>query len=331
MEGYNILGMRLGRDGPELSSIGVGAWQAGFRSWGSGYTREDVVEAYRYAFENGVNFIDTAEVYGMGLSEEIVGEAIRGYDVIVATKVAGYRTSPSDVEKAAMRSRSRLGVDAIDLYQVHWPPAGIGFGAICRVLRTLEDLVDRGVIRYIGVSNFDRPLLEKALECMSRHEIVSNQIQYSLIYRRAENGFKRFMEERGVLLIAYSPLGKGVLAGKTSVDNMARRLDPVFKKAARDVELQRVLADLSEKYGVSKAAISLRWLVEKGALPIPGVKRRGHVESILEAMRISLSPDDMALLDRVTQKYVDGEYRNPFPRWVPNTLVKLVTRATGGV
>ncbi len=323
--------MRLGRDGPELSPIGIGAWQAGFRSWGGGYTRRDVVDAYRYAFENGVNFIDTAEIYGMGLSEEIVGEAIKGYDIVVATKVAGYRTSPRDVEKAALRSRSRLGVDVIDLYQIHWPPAGIGFGAICRVLRTLEDLVDRGVIRYIGVSNFDRPLLEKALLCMSRHEIVSNQIQYSLVYRRAENGFKGFMEERGILLIAYSPLGKGVLAGKTSVDNLARRLDPVFKKAARDAELQRVLAKLSEKYGVSKAAISLRWLVEKGSLPIPGVKRRGHVDAIIEAMGITLSRDDVALLDLVTEKYLDGEYRNPFPRLVPNILVRLVTRMTGGV
>ncbi len=323
--------MRLGRDGPELSPIGIGAWQAGFKSWGGGYTRRDVVDAYRYAFENGVNFIDTAEIYGMGLSEEIVGEAIKGYDIVVATKVAGYRTSPRDVEKAALRSRSRLGVDVIDLYQIHWPPAGIGFGAICRVLRTLEDLVDRGVIRYIGVSNFDRPLLEKALLCMSRHEIVSNQIQYSLVYRRAENGFKGFMEERGILLIAYSPLGKGVLAGKTSVDNLARRLDPVFKKAARDAELQRVLAKLSEKYGVSKAAISLRWLVEKGSLPIPGVKRRVHVDAIIEAMGITLSRDDVALLDRVTEKYLDGEYRNPFPRLVPNILVRLVTRMTGGV
>jgi len=329
--GDNILGMRLGRDGPELSPIGIGAWQAGFRSWGGGYTREDVVDAYRYAFENGVNFIDTAEVYGMGLSEEIVGEAIRGYDVVVATKVAGFRTSPRDVEKAALRSRSRLGVDVIDLYQVHWPPAGIGMAPICRVLRTLEGLVDRGVIRYIGVSNFDRPLLERAMECMSRHEIISNQIQYSMVYRRVENGFKDYMEERGVLLIAYSPLGKGVLAGKTSVDNMARRLDPVFREASKDANLQDILARLSSKYGVSKAAIALRWLVEKGTLPIPGVKRRSHVDSILEAMEMRLSPNDMALLDRATQRYVDGEYRNPFPRWVPNILVRLVTVVTGGV
>ncbi len=322
--------MRLGKTDVDVGLIGVGTWQAGFKSWGAGYTKRDVIEALQYAFENGVRLIDTAEIYGWGLSEEVVGEAIKEYpDVLVATKVAGFHTSPGRIIKSAEESRRRLGVDAIDLYQLHWPPSI--YTNLCRVIRSLERLIDFGIVRYIGLSNFDEPLLRKALECLRRHEIVSNQIQYSLVYRRPETGVKQYMEERGITLIAYSPLGKGVLAGKTVPDNLARRLDPVFNKARKDVDLQRVLDEIASKRGVSKASVALRWLVEKEAYPIPGVKKKSHVESIIDAMELRLSPEDMKMLDEATEKYVDGVYKTPFPRAFPAIITRLMIRLIGGV
>ncbi len=315
--------------GLKISRIGLGAWQAGFRSWGSGYTREDVISAYRYAFEYGVNFIDTAEIYGNGVSEEVVGEAIKGYDVVVATKVAGFHTSEHRIFKSAEMSRRRLGVDVIDLYQLHWPPSI--YTSLCRVMKSLEKLVDKGIVRYIGVSNFDDELLERALECMSKYEIVSNQLQYSLVYRVIERKVLDFMKRNNIVLIAYSPLGKGVLAGKRVVDNRARRFDYVFQKAAKDEKLLRSLKDLSEKYGVSMASIALRWIVEKGGVPIPGVKKRSHVDAILDALDINLNKEDIELLDKASMKYVDMPFSAVVSRLVPGFLVKLVTSFMRGV
>ena len=315
--------------GLKVSRIGLGAWQAGFRSWGSGYTREDVISAYRYAFEYGVNFIDTAEIYGNGVSEEIVGEAIKSYDVVVATKVAGFNTSENRIFKSAEMSRRRLGVDAIDLYQLHWPPSV--YTSLCRVMRSLEKLVDKGIVRYIGVSNFDGELLEKAMECMSKYEIVSNQVQYSLAYRVIEKKGLDFMKRNNVALIAYSPLAKGVLAGKRVVDNRARQFDYVFKKAAKDDELINTIKDLSEKYGVPMASIALRWVVEKGGIPIPGVKKRSHVDAILDALDINLSKEDVKLLDNLSMKYIDMPFSAVVSRLVPGFMVKLVTSFMRGV
>jgi len=314
----------------DLGLIGIGAWQAGFKSWGGGYSREDVVEAMRYAFENGVRFVDTAEIYGNGVSEEVVGEAIKGFpDVIVATKLAGFNTGEDRIFKSAEMSRARLGVDVIDLYQLHWPPSI--YTPLCRVLKSLEKLVDRGVIRYIGVSNFSDDLLEKALSCMSRYEIVSNQVQYSLVYRAVENGLTRFMEGRGIKLIAYSPLGKGVLAGKRVADNRARRLDKVFRMASKDDNLLSTVKSLADKYGVSMASISLRWVIEKGGVPIPGVKRKSHVDAILDAMELRLSVDDVKALDEASMKYVYLPFSNVVSRLIPNFMVRLVLSSMGGV
>ena len=315
--------------GLKISRIGLGAWQAGFRSWGSGYTRDDVISAYRYAFEYGVNFIDTAEIYGNGVSEEVVREAIKGYDVVVATKVAGFNTSEYRIFKSAEMSRRRLGVDVIDLYQLHWPPSI--YTSLCRVMRSLEKLVDKGVIRYIGVSNFDGDLLKKAMECMSKYEIVSNQVQYSLVYRVIERKGLDLMKENNIALIAYSPLGKGVLAGKRVVDNRARRFDYVFQKASKDDELIMSLKELSERYGVSMASIALRWVVEKGGIPIPGVKKRSHVDAILDALDIKLSREDIEMLDTISMKYVDMPFSAVVSRLVPGFFVKIVTSFMRGV
>lgn len=213
--------MELG--GLKASPIGLGAWQAGSKAWL--VDKAELIRAYRRAFELGVNFIDTAEIYGWGQSERLVGEAVRGYDVLVATKVAGFHWGR--VEKSARASLGRLG--RIDLLQLHWPPPA--YAPFCKVIRELERLKEVGLVHEIGVSNFDETLLRRAFECLKRHEIVSDQIEYNLLNRAADRPeFKRAVEELGVKIIAWSPLAKGAVFGRWGPDR-ARRTDSAIKRA----------------------------------------------------------------------------------------------------
>jgi len=312
---------RFGKTDLNVSLLGIGAWQAGFRSWGKGYTKEDIIDAYRYAFENGINFIDTAEIYGYGLSEKIVGEAIKGYEVIVATKLSGYNTSRRAIEKSIRNSIRRLGIKSIDLYQIHWPPTI--YSGVCKVIRILEDMVDKGFIRYIGVSNFSLKLLKKAIECTSRHDIVSNQIQYNLVYRNAENEIIPYMNKMNIELISYSPLAKGSLAGSVKADSLAKKSSNIFRRGVKAYDLHKILHELSIKYGVSKATISLAWIISKGALPIPGVKRKRHVGDIIKAIEIKLSNYEVNVLDQVSSAYISGNETFQLTRFIPGPIQKI--------
>ena len=320
---------RFGKTDLKVSLIGIGAWQAGFRSWGKGYTREDVIDAYRYAFENGINFIDTAEVYGYGLSEEIVGEAIKGYEVIVATKLSGYNTSRKAIEKSIKNSLRRLGIESIDLYQIHWPPTI--YSGICGVIKILEDMVDKGFIRYIGISNFPLKLLKKAIECASKYDIVSNQIQYNLVYRNAENELIPFMNKMRIELISYSPLAKGALAGSVKADSLAKRSSNVFRRGVKAYDLHKILTEISSKYGVSKATVSLAWIISKGAFPIPGVKRRKHIDDIVKAAEIKLGKDEMKVLDQASLRYIFGNETFQLIRFIPGPIQKIFIRLVRGL
>ena len=320
----------LGKSDLKICRIGLGAWQAGFKAWGKGYTKKDLIDAYRYAFDNGLNFIDTAEIYGYGTSEEIVGEAVKGYDdIVIATKVSGFRISENDIVKAAERSRRRLGVDSIDLYQLHWPPPV--YTNLCKVLRRLEKTIEMGYVKYIGVSNFTYKLLKKAVECTKKYEIVSNQMHYNLIYRIYEKNLIPYMKKEGIVLIAYSPLGKGVLAGRRRPTSNAQKMSLVFRRGIKDIELYETLKKLSSKYNVSMAAISLHWIIKREAIPIPGVKRRQHVDAALEALRIDMHHKDMKLLDNQTVRYRDGLDTFNMIRYIPATLQKISMWIQGGM
>jgi len=168
---------KLGKSGLEVSSIGLGT---AFRS---GLTEESP-EAIRRALDLGITLIDTAEVYKNGRSEEVIGKVIsdRRDDVVVKTKVARDHLRYEDVLKAAEGSLRRLGVDVIDLYLVHHPNPQV---PLKETMRAMEQLVDKGVVRHIGVSNFDAPLINEAQEALSKHEIVANEVKYNLVERSA--------------------------------------------------------------------------------------------------------------------------------------------------
>ena len=329
----------LGRGGPRVSVVGLGFWQAGGRMWGSpggpgpGEWVEGVVGA---AVEEGINFFDTAEIYGWGRSEELLGRALRavgaGDGVVVASKVGGFRVSRGLVLSAVEAINRRLG-RTVDLIQLHWPPPA--WIPLCRVVRALEEAVARGLAHYYGLSNFPAPLLEKALGCASRIEPVSNQVQYSLAYRSPENRLKPLMEERGLALIAWSPLAKGALAGARRPEAPAQRGDPVFRAAAGDAALQAALDRAAARLGATRAQVALAWLVRRGAVPIPGTRRPGRVREYAAAAALRLPGDVERELDGASRRYrVEwGECYTAlrFLRYTPCWLQYAIIRARGGI
>lgn len=326
---------RLGRGGPRVSVVGLGFWEAGGRAWrggGSGWVR-GVVEA---SLEVGVNLFDTAEIYGWGLSERLLGEALRlagaGDEVVVASKVGGYRFYRGLVLRGVEGVNRRLG-RTVDLIQSHWPPPR--WVPLCRVVRGLEEAVSRGLAHCYGLSNYPAPLVERALECSRRIEPVSDQVQYSLAYRSPENRLKPLLEERGVALIAWSPLAKGALAGLGEPRDPAQRGDPVFREASRDQTLQEALEAVADKLKASKATVALAWLVAKGAIPIPGTRKPERVREIAGAAALDMPGWAMEKLDKASARYKTrwGTSYNSLQwiRLVPCGIQYLSIRLTGGI
>jgi myo-inositol catabolism protein IolS len=299
----------LGRKGPRVSEIGIGMWQAGGKSWGADVVDEDCQRAMERAIELDINLVDTAEAYGDGHSEEVVGRAIRaaGRDrVFLATKVSGEHLRARDVERACRGSLKRLGVREIDLYQVHWPNPW-DLSPIPETMKALERLQKQGRIRHIGVCNFDVRDLEEARASLSRADIVSDQVQYSLLHREPETGLVPYARREGVALLAWSPIAKGVLAGTYSATK--RPADPIrsdsdlFRPASlrAATPLVSLIRGIARARGKTPAQVALRWLADHpGVVPIPGVKRPAQTEENAGAAGWSLTRAERVRLDRTS-------------------------------
>src|SRR5579872_6789998 len=201
---------KLGKFGPEVSAIGFGAWAAGGRNWGEVDDRETVA-AIRRSVELGSTFVDTAEVYGAGHSEEVVGEALQGIprdQVFVATKVLPRNLGRAGIKDALDASLRRLRLDHVDLYQMHGPGSG---ELLQESMQTMDDLVRDGKIRFVGVSNFGVAQLETCLEV--RH-VDSLQPPLDMLRRNTEFDLLPFCREHGIGVVVYSPMAKGLLTGK---------------------------------------------------------------------------------------------------------------------
>ena len=299
----------------------------------SGSMAGEFRRALRYAVTYGLNFFDTAEIYGNGFSERLLGEALRelnGEDLVVASKVAGYRWTRSSVLKAVEGINRRLG-RTVDLIQHHWPPPV--YVSICRVVNALESVVKQGFSSYYGFSNYPARLLEKVYECTRSIEPVSNQIQYNLAYRTPESRLIPFMHRKGLGLIAWSPLAKGGLAGLTKPSSPAQAGDPIARRAMRDSKLQEALEKVAKRHYATKSQVALAWLIYKGAVPIPGFRRMERVRDYLAAAEIRLTPGDVELLDNVTSKYVyDKDYDMlQRLRLVPGLLQAIAIKSMRGI
>ena len=306
---------RLGRTDLRISEIGLGVWAWGAkRVWGYGkdYGHDDLERTWWKAVEQGVNFIDTASVYGSGESERIVGEMLRQTDgeMIIATKYFPLHLLAGSIRKAARRSLDRLGLKEVDLYQVHWPNPMMSLRA---TMREMERLVKEGKVRHIGVSNFNVKQLEAARSYLSREDVVSNQIHYSLIHRQPEtDGMIDHASREGVTIIAYSPIAQGILTGKYGPGNRPgglRRVTPMFrKKSLRQVApLLEVLGEVGADHDRTKAQTALAWLLkDPNVVVIPGAKRPRQLEENIGARDLTLVPGDLERLEAAYNTHVPG-------------------------
>lgn len=304
----------LGYSDLKVTVVGLGAWQFS-NAWG--VTDYEVAKSIiAKAAEVGINFIDTAEAYGSGLSEEFIGRALKELGLrehfVIATKIPGQFLAYGDVIKAARNSLRRLGIDSIDLMQVHWPPCWHNIPT-CEYMRALEKLVQLGLIKYIGVSNFPPELLESARSCLTREDVVSNQVRYNLIERDAEKEIIPYAEQEGLSVIAWSPLAQGALTGKYTPQNLppfkdARADNPVFKpETFKEIyeDLITKVVKIAGKYGKTPAQVALRWLIQSSdtVVVIPGAKNPQQVESNAGAGESwSLSTDDWLELEEASRK-----------------------------
>ena len=275
----------LGKSGIKISAVGLGTWQWGSREWGWGksYGKKEVLEAFQKALEVDINFIDTAEIYGRGKSEQLIGEAIRGHrdDVIIATKVSPWNLTSGRLFRAAERSAHRLGVDVIDLYQIHWPNP---IFPISNTMKALKKLVQLGKVRTVGVSNFNLARTKAAQDALSPLELASNQVKYNLLDRDIENALLPYTKSSNVTVIAYSPLAHSLLTGrythKTKPTSLVQAANPRF--SSRNLtgmnSMQKVLTSIANAHNKTPDQVALNWLISKpNVVAIPGVKRPEHV------------------------------------------------------
>lgn len=261
----------LGRTGEKIPVVGMGTWQIGDAK---NEGRATELKAIRRGVELGMTLIDTAEMYGHGRSETLVGEAIKGLgdDVFVATKVSPEHFGYDQVKRSCESSLKRLGLRQIDLYQLHWPSDRVPIG---ETMRAMEELVSEGKIRYVGVSNFSVAEMREAREALPRSEVASNQVRYSLTHRSIESEVLPFCEKERISVIAYSPLDTGRLPA------------------------DRIPGTLLDKYGLTPAQMMLNWATWRdGVVAIPKASSLEHVEENAGSCATRISAADYQSLSK---------------------------------
>ncbi len=299
----------------QVIEMGLGTWAWGDRlvwQYGRGYQDEDLRQAFTVSLAEGVRLIDTAEVYGSGRSERLIGQFARETDqaVLIATKFFPWpgRLGREAVPAALKRSLQRLGLEQVDLYQIHWPSPLM---SIETMMEGLVLCVERGLARAVGVSNFNASQMVRAYSALARRNVplASNQVHYSLLNRSVEkNGLLARCHELGVRLIAYSPLEMGLLSGKYTPQNPppgSRRLTymPILGKIPL---LLKLMTEIGREHGGKSAAqVALNWCICKGTLPIPGAKTAEQARQNAGALGWKLSEEEVARLDEVAEQITE--------------------------
>jgi aryl-alcohol dehydrogenase-like predicted oxidoreductase len=289
--------------GARVSVIGLGTWQFGSTEWGYGrdYNRKTAGEIVRRALDLGINLIDTAEIYGPGRSERIVGEAIRGRrdDVFLATKLFPVGL-PLMTRWRARRSLRRLSVDNVDLYQQHWPSALFPPRA---TMPRFRQLMEEGLIRHAGVSNHSLAQWQ-ACDAALGGPVLSNQVLFSLVHRDPQRELVPWAQKNGRIVIAYSPLGQGLLSGKYQSAPPAnfRRFRGEFSAGARARRepLVAMLREIAAAHQATASQVALAWLVRQpSVVAIPGASSLRQLEENAAAADLNLTGDEAAQLDRL--------------------------------
>ncbi|HIK45745.1 MAG TPA: aldo/keto reductase [Leptolyngbyaceae cyanobacterium M65_K2018_010] len=309
----------LGPNGPTVPALGVGTWAWGdslFWDYGKAYGDRDLQEAFQTALESGLTLFDTAEVYGLGRSERLIGQFLQqsGQRAAIATKYfpLPWRFSQQALADALTASLERLQVASIELYQIHWPlDFLLGQKGL---MEALAKEVHNGRVKTVGVSNYSAQQMRQAHRYLADQGVplAVNQVQYSLLNRKIEtNGVLETARELGVTILAYSPLAQGLLTGKYTQNADlkpagARRLDPRFtaKGLALLQPLLQALQEIGEQRDRTPAQVALNWLVAQGnVLPIPGAKNARQAAQNAGALGWELASEDQERLSQLTQAY----------------------------
>ncbi|GAB4157415.1 MAG: aldo/keto reductase [Cyanobacteria bacterium J069] len=309
--------LTLGPSGPTVPALGIGTWAWGDKLyWGYGqdYDESQLRDAFKTAVEAGVNFFDTAEIYGFGESERLIGRFAQELQqpVILATKYfpLPWRIWGSAVADALTASLRRLQVPTVDLYQVHWPFDF--FMGQPTLMNALADEVQQGRIKSIGVSNYSAEQTQRAFDLLAQRGVplAVNQVQYSLLARQIErNGLLETTKQLGVTILAYSPLAQGLLTGKYTPETYvqpqgARKIDPRFSREGLEKLAPKVnlLKEIGQTYERTPAQVALNWLMAQGGvIPIPGAKNASQVVQNAGALGWMLSEDERTAIAQVWQ------------------------------
>jgi aryl-alcohol dehydrogenase-like predicted oxidoreductase len=303
----------LGDTGLKISRVGFGAWAIGGGGWEFGWgpqQDDESIAAIHRALELGVNWIDTAAAYGFGRSEEIVGRALRGLPerpyvftksslLDDGTRHVRHMLKRDSILREAEGSLRRLGVDAIDLYQIHWPIPDEDIEEGWAAMATLKE---RGLVRHIGVSNFDASQLRRI---QSIAPVETLQPPYSLIDRAAEAEVLPFAERHGIGVIVYSPMGSGLLTGGITRERIAampdddwRKTDPRFTESqlSQHLALAARLRTIADRHDVSPGAVAVAWTLRNPAVDgaITGFRRPDQVAPVVAAAGLELTEPDLA-------------------------------------
>ena len=308
--------LQLGKSGIQISAVGVGAWAWGDRfvwGYGRGHQESDVAQAFEASREAGVNWVDTAEMYGLGQSERLVGKFIRALgeaapEMVVATKYfpLPWRWRKASLVGALKHSLERLQMDKVDLYQIHFPRPDI---MVENYALGLAEVLERGLARAVGVSNYNADEMLRTQIVLNKRGLLlaSNQVHYSLLERKIEkNGLLEICQKMEITVIAYSPLEMGLLTGKYTPANPppgARNQRYSRRLLAEMQPLVQALGDLGQQHGgKTPAQVALNWVICKGAVPIPGAKNARQALDNAGALGWRLDAAQIAQLDELSDR-----------------------------
>ena len=325
--------------GVHLSAVGLGTWQFGSGEWGYGseYAETTAPAIVQRSLDLGVNLVDSAEIYGMGRSERILGRALAGRraDAFVATKLFPLLPIDPVVERRARGSARRLGVDVIDLYQLHWPNPVVPVGL---TMTALAHLQTDGLVANVGVSNYSLARWREA-EAGLGGPVLSNQVRYSLVHRDIEADLLPWAQANDRVVIAYSPLGQGLLSGRYDVDHRPggmRGGTSTFlpENLERAGPLLAVLRQVAHSHQASCAQVALAWLLRRpNVVVIPGASSVAQAESNAAAADLELSESEDDALTAASDAYrptTGLSAVGPLVRMRADQLAARVRRAVEG-